>query len=96
MSTARLDVDPKPPVSEETPTRIRVAIATERVGRLSLDEADQAILNTLAGGEGLPASEIEKRIGLTPRATRMRRARVVGRGVGTGPQNPTRCLHRSE
>jgi len=45
-------------------------------------------------------SEIAKAINLTPRATRTRLARLVGRGlvheVGTGPQDPKRRYFRSE
>jgi predicted HTH transcriptional regulator len=82
------------PVFEELATRFRVTIATARVGRPLLDETDQAILAGLAGGKGRLTSEIAAAIGLTPRATRTRLARMVGRGlvreIGTGPQDPQR------
>ena len=59
-----------------------------------LDETDQAIVASLAGGKGRLTSEIAGAIGLTPRATRTRLARMVGRGlvreIGTGPQDPKR------
>ncbi|MGH7309595.1 MAG: RNA-binding domain-containing protein [Candidatus Rokuibacteriota bacterium] len=82
------------PVFEELATRFRVTIATARVGRPVLEETDQAILASLAGGKGRLTSEIAEAIGLTPRATRTRLARLVGRGlvreIGTGPQDPRR------
>ena len=82
------------PVFEELATRFRVTIATARVGRPVLDETDQAILASLAGGRGRLTSEIAAAIRLTPRATRTRLARMVGRGlvreIGTGPQDPKR------
>jgi predicted HTH transcriptional regulator len=82
------------PVFEELATRFRVTIATARVGRPVLDETEQAILASLAGGKGRLTSEIANAIGLTSRATRTRLARMVGRGlvreIGTGPQDPQR------
>jgi len=82
------------PVFEELATRFRVTIVTARVGRPVLDETDQAILASLEGGKGRLTSEIAAAIGLTPRATRTRLARMVGRGlareIGTGPQDPQR------
>ncbi len=82
------------PVFEELATRFRVTIAKARVGRSLLDETDEAILASLAGGKGRLTSEIANAIGLTPRATRTRLARMVGRGlvreIGTGPQDPKR------
>ena len=82
------------PVFEELATRFRVTIATARAGRPVLDETDQAILASFAGGKGRLTSEIAHAIGLTPRATRTRLARMVGRGlvreIGTGPQDPKR------
>jgi len=82
------------PVFEELATRFRVTIATARVDRPHLDATDQAILDCLASGEGRSTREIAEVIDLTPRATRTRLARVVGRGlvreIGTGPQDPKR------
>lgn len=100
MTAACRDAGLAPPVFEELATRFRVTIATERVGgRPTLDEIDQAILEALAGGEGLLTSEIAKLIDLSPRATRTRLARLVGSGlvreVGTGPQDPKRRYFRS-
>jgi ATP-dependent DNA helicase RecG len=82
------------PVFEEFATRFRVTIASARVVRPVHDDTDQSILKSLAGGKGLSTSEIAAAIGLTPRATRTRLARMVGRGlvseIGTGPQDPQR------
>ncbi len=100
MSAACLDAGPAAPVFEELATRFRVPLATARVGRPVLDETDQAILARLAGGKGLPMSEIAETIGLTPRATRTRLARLVGRGlvreIGTGPQDPKRRYYKAD
>lgn len=88
-----------PPRFEEIATRFRVTIFTERVTRPALDETDRAILEALAGGEGLLTSQIATAIGLTSRATRTRLARLVGSGllreVGTGPQDPKRRYYRA-
>ncbi len=82
------------PRFEEIATRFRVTLFTERVGRPSLEATDRAIMGALAGSKGLLTSEIAKAIGLTPRATRTRLARLVGSGLlrelGTGPQDPQR------
>ena len=82
------------PVFEELATRFRVTISTAPIGPPVLDTTDQAILTSLTGGKGLLTSEIAGTIGLTPRATRTRLARLVGRGlvrqIGTGPQDPRR------
>jgi predicted HTH transcriptional regulator len=87
-------------IEEAIATRFRVTLSTERIGPAALDETDQAILDALAGGKGLLTSEIAKTIGLTPRATRTRLARLVGSGLlrelGTGPQDPKRRYFRSE
>ena len=55
------------PVFEETATRFRVTLSTERVGGPTLDATDQGILDVLAVGGGLPTSEIAKSIDLTSR-----------------------------
>ena len=93
MTAACRDSGLAAPVFEELATRFRVTIATARVGRPVLDETDQAILASL-GRQGRLTSEIANAIGLTPRATRTRLARLVGRGlvreIGTGPQDPQR------
>jgi predicted HTH transcriptional regulator len=88
------------PVFEELGTRFRVTISTRRIARPTLDETDQAILDALARGVGRLTSEIAQTIHLTPRATRTRLARLVGRGlvreIGTGPQDPKRRYFRTE
>ena len=88
-----------PPLFEELGARFRATISTRRVGRPTLDEIDQAILNALAG-TGRLTSEIAQAIRLTPRATRTRLARLVGRGlvreIGTGPQDPKRRYFRAD
>ncbi len=100
MSAACRDSGLAEPVFEEIATRFRVTIATERIGRLTLDDIDQAILASLARGKGLLTNEIAKRIGLTPRATRTRLARLSGRGlvreIGAGPQDPKRRYFRGD
>jgi len=82
------------PVFEELATRFRVTISTQQVDRVRVDDSDQVILALLADGTGRSTSEIAEVIGLTPRATRTRLARMVGRGlvreIGTGPQDPKR------
>jgi ATP-dependent DNA helicase RecG len=83
-----------PPQFEELATRFRVTLHMARIGPLQLDETDQAIVDALSGGVGRSTSEIAELIGLTPRATRTRLARLVGTGllrdVGTGPRDPRR------
>ena len=94
MNAACREMGLAPPLLEEVATRFRVTLFTERVASPELDETDQAIMGRLAGGKGLLTSEIAKTIGLSPRATRTRLARLVGSGlvreVGTGPQDPRR------
>jgi len=94
MTAACREAGLTPPLFEELANRFRVTIATARVGRPVLDDIDQAILESLAGDKGYSTSKIAAAIRLTPRATRTRLARVVGRGlvreIGTGPQDPKR------
>jgi ATP-dependent DNA helicase RecG len=88
------------PVFEELGMRFRVTITMARVGPSLLDETDRAILASLSGGKGHATSAIAKSIGLTPRATRTRLARLVGNGllreIGTGPQDPKRRYFLAE
>ena len=94
MTAACREAGLTPPLFEELANRFRVTIATARVGRPVLDDIDQAILESLAGDKGYSTSKIAAAIRLTPRATRTRLARMVGRGlvreIGTGPQDPKR------
>jgi len=100
MTAACRDTGLAAPVFAEIATRFRVTIATARIGRPTLDETDQAILARLARSKGMLTSEIAKAIALTPRATRTRLARLVGRGlvgeIGTGPQDPKRSYFRAD
>lgn len=100
MTAACRDAGLAAPVFEEVGTRFRVTISTQRIGRPTLDETDQAILDALAGDAGRLTSEIAQVIRLTPRATRTRLARLVGRGlvreIGTGPQDPKRRYFLAE
>lgn len=88
------------PVFEEIATRFRVTIATARVGPRVVEDTDQAILGALGGADGLATSEIAAAIGFSPRATRTRLARLLGRGllreIGTGPQDPRRRYFLAE
>jgi predicted HTH transcriptional regulator len=82
------------PVWEEIGARLRVTIYTELVGEITADPTDKAIIKLLGKGQGLGTSEIAESIGLTPRATRTRLAKLVARGlvreIGTGPKDPKR------
>ena len=100
MSAACREAGLAAPVFEELATRFRVTLSTARVGRPVLDQTDRAILVRLAGGKGRLTSEIAEAIDLTPRATRTRLARLVGRGlvreIGTGPQDPKRRYYEAD
>jgi predicted HTH transcriptional regulator len=100
MSAACREAGLDAPVFEELATRFRVTIATARTGRAVLDETDQTIMETLAVERGRSTSEIAGAIGLSPRTTRTRLARLVGRGlvreIGTGPQDPRRRYFLAE
>lgn len=94
MTRACRDAGLAAPVFEEIGARFRVTLFTARVGAPALEETDQAIMDALAQSDGLLTSEVAKAIGLTPRATRTRLARLVATGLvrelGTGPQDPQR------
>jgi len=99
MMSACREMGLPPPRFEELATRFRVTLSTERVGPPSFDERDRSILDALADDEALLTSEIAAIIGLTPRATRTRLARLVEQGhlreLGTGPQDPKRRYVRT-
>lgn len=82
------------PQFEEVALRFRVTLFTKRLGVLSLEATDRAIMDALTNSDGRSTSEIAKAISLTPRATRTRLARLVDQGlvreIGTGPQDPKR------
>ena len=74
--------------------RLRVTIRSEVTGAVSVDPVERSILALLEHGAGLSTSAIAAVIGLAPRATRTRLAKLVSRGlvreVGTGPRDPRR------
>ena len=82
------------PVWEEIGVRLRVTIRTDRTGAANFDPTDRSILDLLEQGDGRTTSELATAIGLSPRATRTRLAKLVSRGlvreVGTGPRDPKR------
>jgi predicted HTH transcriptional regulator len=94
ITTACREAGLADPAFEEVGTRFRVTIRLQQVDRPALDDTDQAILAALSDGAGKLTSQPAAQIGLTPRATRTRLARLVDNGLlralGTGPQDPKR------
>lgn len=107
MMAACRDAGLAPPTWEEIGIRLRVTIRTDQVGTVTVDPTDRAILGLLEpssedraeapppdGGYGRGTRDIAAAIGLSPRATRMRLARLAARGLirelGTGPHDPRR------
>ena len=88
-----------PPVLEEIGNRFRVTLHMARHGPPVVDATDQGILDALASDTGQSTQAIASRIGLTPRATRTRLARLVERGlvreIGTSAQDPQRRYFRA-
>ncbi len=82
------------PEFEELGTRFRVTLHTSKRSSPTADPTDRNILEMLDRDEGLSTQEIASAIGLTPRATRTRLAKLVDRGlvreIGTSPQDPKR------
>jgi len=94
MTAACRDAGLAPPTLEEIGTRFRVTLWLEQIGAPTVDDTEKAILGALRDGTGRVTSEIANVIGLTPRATRTRLARLVERGlvreVGSSRQDPKR------
>lgn len=88
------------PGLEEIGTRFRVTLFSARIGPSAIDPIDQAILDILVEGKGLPTSEIARGIDLTPRATRTRLVKLMERGlvreIGSSPQDPRRLYFRTD
>ncbi len=99
MTAACLEAGLAVPVLEEIGTRFRVTLRTEQIGPSRVDVTEQAILDSLTGGNGLSTQEIAIMIKRTPRATRTRLIKLVARGevreVGTSPQDPKRRYFRT-
>ena len=100
MTTACREAGLGAPVLEEIGIRFRVTLGSMKTRAATMDAIDQDILDALKGEDGRMTSEIASVIGLTPRATRTRLARLVERGlvreIGTGPQDPRRRYFRTE
>lgn len=99
MTAACIDAGLAAPLFEELAMRFRVTIANKQVAPRALDKTDQEIIDALTS-DGRLTSQIAKVIGLTPRATRTRLAKLVDRGlvreIGTDPQDPKRQYFRAE
>lgn len=98
MMAACREAGLQPPRFEEVALRFRVTIFTQRVNQPSLETTDAAIIEVLSDASGRSTSQIAEQIGLTPRATRTRLARLVQLGlvqeIGTGPQDPRRRYYK--
>ena len=86
------------PVWEEIGTRMRVTLHTGQIADVQIDGVDRAILDELGASNGLGTSQIAGAIGLSPRATRTRLAKLVERNlvvdIGNGPRDPRRTSHK--
>ncbi len=82
------------PEFEELGGQFRVTMRFDTSPALTADAVDQRIIQLIRGTDGLSTSVIADGIGLSPRATRTRLARLVERGllflVGSGPRDPRR------
>ena len=98
MIAACRDAGTAAPAWEEIGSRLRVTLHTEQVEDVEVDAVDGAILDALGAGNGLGTSEVAGVIGLSPRATRTRLARLVERNlvvdIGNGPRDPKRTYHK--
>lgn len=94
MHEACLAAGMAPPLLEEVGTRFRVTLFPRREAPPRIDDVDAAALDALRSAEGLTTSKLAAKIGRTPRATRTRLRRLVGRGLvvelGSGPNDPHR------
>lgn len=98
MITACREAGRPPPMWEEVGARLRVTLQTGVATQVEVDNTEQAILDVIDDGKGMGTSEIARAIGLSPRATRTRLAKLVERGlvveIGRGPRDPKRSYHR--
>lgn len=82
------------PEFEELGGQFRVTMRFDTSPASTADAVDQRIIQLISGTDGLSTSVIADGIGLSPRATRTRLARLVDRGllflVGSGPRDPRR------
>jgi len=87
------------PLFEELANRFRVTIYLAEQQRVKRDEKDQRILRLLGSSDGLGTGEIAESIGLSPRATRTRLARLVSLGlvreIGSNVRDPRRKYYTS-
>ena len=100
MVAACRDAGLAAPVWEEIGNRLRVTMSTEKIGKATIDPTDEVILGMLSTHSGRSTSEVAAAIGLSPRATRNRLSKLVGRGlateIGTGPQDPKRRYFKAK
>lgn len=98
MIAACRDAGTAPPVWEEIGSRLRVTLHTGQIADVEIDAVDRAILDGLEAGNGLGTSEVAGVVGLSPRATRTRLAKLVERNlvvdIGKGPRDPRRTYHK--
>ena len=93
MMAACKEAGLQPPVWEEVGQRLRVTLRIEQSAETLIDATDRAILDEL-DAEGRHTREVALAIGMSPRATRVRLAKLVERGlvvdIGSGPRDPKR------
>ena len=98
MITACREAGTPPPMWEEVGVRLRVTLQTGMAVQVEVDDTERAILDVIDDGNGSGTSEIARAIGLSPRATRTRLAKLVERGlvveIGRGSRDPKRSYHR--
>ena len=93
MMAACKEAGLQPPIWEEVGQRLRVTLRIEQSAETLIDAVDRAILDEL-DADGRHTREVALAIGLSPRATRVRLAKLVERGlvvdIGSGPRDPKR------